>query len=98
MDNYSLLLGLHLQTSFCFSIHFSGFDLSLCLLGAVAEAVGLIASFNDVAVMGEPVQQCRGHLGITEDSGPLGKRQVGGDHNACALVQLGQQVEQQSSS
>ena len=80
MDNYSLLLGLHLQTGFCFSIHFSGFDLSLCLLGAVAEAVGLIAGFNDVAVMGEPVQQCRGHLGITEDSGPLGKRQVGGDH------------------
>lgn len=98
MDNYSLLLGLHLQTGFCFSIHFSGFDLSLCLLGAVAEAVGLIAGFNDVAVMGEPVQQCRGHLGITEDSGPLGKRQVGGDQNAGVLIEFGQQMEQQCST
>ena len=64
----------------------------------MAEAVGLIAGFNDVAVMGEPVQQCRGHLGITEDSGPLGKRQVGGDQNAGVLIEFGQQMEQQCST
>lgn len=43
---------------------------------------------------GEPVQQCRGHLGITEDSRPLRERQVGSDQNAGVLIQLGQQVEQ----
>ena len=95
MDNYSLLLGLHLQTGFCFSIHFSGFDLSLCLLGAVAEAVGLIAGFNDVAVMGEPVQQCRGHLGIPEHAGPFAEAQVGGDYYAGAFVKRREQMEQQ---
>lgn len=87
MDNYSLLLGLHLQTGL--AVQFPGLDLSLCLLGTVAEAVELIAGFNDVTVMGEPVQQCCGHLGITEDGRPLRKRQVGGDQNAGVLIPLG---------
>ena len=47
-----------------------------------------------MAVMRESVQQCRGHLGIPEHTGPFAEAQVGGDHNAGALVQLGQQVEQ----
>lgn len=40
------------------------------------------------------IWQC-GHLGIAKDGIPLRKRQVGGDQNACVLLEFGQQVEQQ---
>ncbi|MNW08070.1 hypothetical protein D3C71_2047830 [compost metagenome] len=65
---------------------------------AVAEAVGLVAGLDDVAVMGQAIQQRSGHLGIAEHRGPLRERQVGGDHHAGVLVQLGQQVEQQGAT
>ena len=66
--------------------------------GAVLEPVAVVTRFQNMAVMRESVQQCRGHLVISEHAGPLTEAQVGGDHDARALVQLGQQVEQQSSS
>ena len=56
------------------------------------EAPALVAGFDDVAVMGESVEQRGGHLGVAEHAGPLRERQVGGDDHAGALVQLGQQV------
>ena len=62
-------------------------------IAAVTEAIGLVAGLDDVAVVGQVVQQRRGHLGIAEHAGPLDERQVGGDHHACVFVQLGQQVE-----
>ena len=34
--------------------------------GAVFEAPAFVSGLDDVAVMGEPVEQCRGHLGVTE--------------------------------
>lgn len=30
----------------------------------VVQAVGLVASFDDVAVVGQPIQQCSGHLRV----------------------------------
>jgi len=48
-----------------------------------------------MAVMSQPVQERRGHLGIAEHAGPLAEAQVGGDHDTGALIQLGEQVEQQ---
>ena len=65
------------------------------LCGAVLEPVAVVAGFQNMAVMREPVEQCRGHLGIPEHTGPLAEAQVGGDHDAGALVEFGQQVEQQ---
>ena len=41
---------------------------------------------DDVAVVGQAVQQGRGHLGIAEHAGPFGKRQIGGDHHAGTRV------------
>jgi len=61
----------------------------------VAEAVGVVAGLHDVAVVGEAVEQCRGHLGIGEDAGPLGEAQVGGNHDAGVLVELGEQMKEQ---
>ena len=45
--------------------------------------------------MGEAVEQGGGHLGIAEDRGPFAEAEVGCDDDACALVKLAQQVEEQ---
>ena len=49
-------------------------------------------------MMREAIQQGGGHFGIAKDTGPLAEAQVGGDHDAGALVEFGQQVEQQGAS
>jgi hypothetical protein len=59
------------------------------------EPPTLIAGLHDVAVMRQPVQQGRGHLGIPKHIAPFREVQVGCDHHAGALVQLGEQVKQQ---
>lgn len=57
---------------------------------AVLEAVGLVAGFHDVAMMGQPIQQRSRHLGVAKHTRPLGEAQIGGDDHAGVLVQLGQ--------
>jgi hypothetical protein len=46
-------------------------------------------------VVGEPVEQGGGHLGVAEDGRPLAEGEVGGDDHRGLLVQLADQVEQQ---
>jgi len=43
------------------------------------EAEAVVAGFQDVAVVGEAIQQGGRHLGITEDTGPLAEVQIGGE-------------------
>ena len=71
--------------------------LLLCFDGRLAgfEAEAVIAGFDDVAVMGEPVEQGRGHLGIAENLCPFAEAEVRGDHHAGPLIELAEQVEQQ---
>ena len=57
------------------------------LMTALPEAIGVVAGFDDVAVMGEPVEQRGGELGVDEDVGPFGEHQVGGDDHAGVLVE-----------
>ena len=45
--------------------------------------------------MCEPVEECGGHLGITEDTGPFAKGEVGGDDHGGSLVETVDQVEEQ---
>jgi hypothetical protein len=37
--------------------------------------------------MGEAVEQCGGHLGIAEHTGPFAEAEVGGDDDAGLLVE-----------
>ena len=60
---------------------------------AVPEPEAVVAGFQDVAVVSEPVEQRRRHLGIAEHVAPLAEAQVGGDGYAGALVELAEQVE-----
>ena len=49
-------------------------------------------------MVGQAVEQRGGHLGIAEDAGPFAEAQVGRDDHAGALVELAEQVEQQSAA
>lgn len=64
----------------------------------VLEAPALVAGLDDFAVVGEPVEQCGGHLGLAEDRWPFSERQVGGDDLRGLLVEAADQVEQQLAS
>ena len=46
---------------------------------AAFEAPAIVAGLDDVAVMGQPVEKCRGHLGVAEHAGPFAEREIGGD-------------------
>ena len=48
--------------------------------------------------MGKAVEQGRGHLGIAKDGGPFAEAEVGGDHDAGALVKFAEQMEQQGAA
>ena len=62
---------------------------------AVLEAPAVITGLDDVAMMGDAVQQRGGHLGIAEHGRPFAEREVGGDDHRGLLVELANQVEQQ---
>ena len=63
--------------------------------GAVLEAPALVAGLDDLAMVGQAVEQRGGHLGVAEDGGPFAESEVGGDDDRGALVGPAHQVEQQ---
>ena len=48
---------------------------------AVLEAPAFVSSLDDVAVMGEAIEQRCRHLGIDEDARPFAESQIGRDHD-----------------
>lgn len=61
----------------------------------VLEAPALVAGLDDVAVMGEPIEERCGHLGVAEDGRPLAEGEVRGDDDGALLVEPADQVEEQ---
>ena len=61
----------------------------------VLEAPAFVSGLDDVAVVGEPIEQRRRHLGIDEDVRPFAESQVGRHHDRGALVEAADQMEQQ---
>jgi hypothetical protein len=55
----------------------------LCL-----QAVGLVARFDDLAVVCRPIQQRRGHLGVAEHIRLFRESEVGGDDHTGVFVQF----------
>ena len=47
-----------------------------------SEAV--VSDLEDLAVVGQAVEKCGRHLGITEDARPFAEAEVGGDDDAGA--------------
>ncbi|GHC66479.1 hypothetical protein GCM10007315_34050 [Gemmobacter tilapiae] len=48
--------------------------------------------------MGETIEQGGGHFGVAKNRGPFAEAEVGCDHDAGALVELAQQMEEQRSA
>jgi hypothetical protein len=73
----------------------SGFGQGRCFLllfacglgGTVFEAEAVVAGLQDVAMMGQPIEQRGCHLGVAKDGGPFTEAEVGGDDDAGALVE-----------
>ena len=65
------------------------------IVGAVLEAPTVVAGLDDVAVMGQPIEQRGGHLGVAEDARPFAEGEVGGDDDRGALVEPADQVEEE---
>jgi hypothetical protein len=49
------------------------------LNAVVFETIAVVARFHNLAVVREPVEQRRGHLGIPKHVGPFREAQVGRD-------------------
>src|SRR3546814_4583740 len=62
---------------------------------SILEPPALVAGLDDVAVMGEPIEQRGGHFGIAEHGRPFAERQVGGDDDRGVFVKSAEEMEQQ---
>ncbi len=62
----------------------------------VAQPIALPADLDDVGVVQQPIEHGRGErLVAGKGLGPLGKRQVAGQHDGAMLVALGHGVEEE---
>ena len=66
-----------------------GLDARLGRCTAMAEPIGLVAGFDDMAVMGQSVQQCRGHLRIAKYTRPFAEGQIRRNDHAGMFVEFG---------
>src|SRR3546814_19926588 len=70
----------------------------MCLLAVVFEAPAVVARLDDLAVVGDAVEQRRGHFGVAEHGRPFAEGEVRGDDDAGQLIKLADEVEQQLPS
>ena len=54
---------------------------------AAFEPPAVVAGLDDVAVMGQPVEQRGGHLGVAEHAGPFAEGEIDGDDDGSTLVE-----------
>ena len=62
---------------------------------AVPKPPIVVPGFDDIAVMGEAVEQGRGHPRVPEHLGPFLEGEVGGDDQGRVLIKAGDEVEQE---
>ncbi len=66
--------------------------------GAIFEAPALVAGLDDVAMMGEAVEERGRHLGVAEHARPLAESEVGGDDVRSLPLEPADQVEEELSA
>jgi len=62
------------------------------------EVEAVVSGLQDVAAVGQAVEECSCHPGIAEDGGPFTTAQVRGDDDAGAFVKLAQQMEEKRAA
>jgi len=58
------------------------------------EPPAIVAGLDDVAVMGQPVEQRGGHLGVAEHARPFAEGEIGGYDDGGALIEPADEVEE----
>jgi hypothetical protein len=59
------------------------------------EAPAVVAGLDDIAMVGQAVEQRGGHLDIAEHAGPFAEGEVGGDNDRGTFVEPTEEVEQE---
>jgi hypothetical protein len=57
------------------------------------EAPAVVSGFDDIAVMGQPIEQRRCHLGVGEHTQPLTEGEIGGDDDRSSFVEPTDEME-----
>jgi len=52
------------------------------------DSPAVIACFDDVAVVGNSIEQGGGHFFVTKDRGPFTEGEIGGYDDRCSLIQM----------
>ena len=65
---------------------------------ACFEAEAVVSGLEDVAAVGETVEERGRHLGVAEDGGPFAEAQVRGNDDAGAFVKLAEEMEEQRTA
>jgi hypothetical protein len=64
------------------------------IVGAAFEAPAVVASFHDVAMVSEAIEQRCCHFGIAKDTRPFAKIEVCSDDDGGPLVEPADEMEQ----
>ena len=62
---------------------------------AALEAPAVVAGFDDLAVVGQPIEQRGGRLGVAEHAGPFSEGEVRGDDDRGTFVKPADEVEKE---
>jgi len=62
---------------------------------AAFEAPAVVAGLDDVAMVGQAVEQRGGHLGVAKHARPFAERKIGGDDNGSTLIEPADEMEQE---
>lgn len=66
--------------------------------GAVLEAPAVVAGLGDVLMMGQTIEQSRGHLRIAGHARPFAKGEICGDDHRRPFIEAADHVEQKLSA
>ena len=58
-------------------------------------APAVVAGFDDLAVMGETVEECGSPFGVTKDRGSFTESKLGSDNDRSAFIEAADEIEQQ---
>ena len=62
---------------------------------ATLEAPAVVTGLDDLAMVGQPIEQRSGHLGVAEHAGPFAESEVRGDDDRGPLIEPTNEVEQE---
>jgi hypothetical protein len=65
------------------------------IVRSALKAPAVISGFDDIAVVGQPIEQRGRHLGVAEHARPFTEGEIGGDDDGGTFVEAADEVEQE---